>query len=209
MYPTGAGAAKPVQPVVRLPDNQHLGAEMSDSLATDRRSDRSRRVLWEALLALLQNDDWANISVQMICDRADVARSTFYAHYQTKQDLLDAGFALGAMEINRQITAMPANSARLHTLDWLIDHIAASQGFHRRVQGSAAGQTILNRFRLMTTDLLGKDLRRLNMPATDADLTFIAGGVFSAIEAWIAQGCRESKVMLTQRLRGTIERVIG
>ena len=62
---------------------------MTDSIATDRRSLRSRRLLWEALLALLQKDDWAEISVQMICDRADVARSTFYAHFQTKQDLLE------------------------------------------------------------------------------------------------------------------------
>lgn len=185
-----------------------MGEPLSDSIATDRRSLRSRRLLWEALLALLQNEDWAEISVQMICDRADVARSTFYAHYQTKQDLLDAGFALGAAEISRQINALPANSARLHTLDWLVDHIASSQGFHRRVQGSTAGQTILNRFRLMTTELLGKDLRRLNMPATDADLTFIVGGVFATIEAWIAQGCRESKPAFTQRLRALIERVI-
>ena len=74
----------------------------------DRRSIRSRRLLWEALLALLQTEDWAEITVQKICDQADVARSTFYAHYQTKQDLLDAGFALGLQEINRQISALPA-----------------------------------------------------------------------------------------------------
>lgn len=199
---------KPVQGSTYLPDNQHLGEPLSESIATDRRSVRSRRMLWEALLALLQNEDWAEISVQMICDRADVARSTFYAHYQTKQDLLEAGFALGAAEISRQIAAMPATSDRMHTLDWLVDHIGASQGFHRRVQGSPAGQTILNRFRAMTTELLRKDLQRLNMRVGDAELVFIAGGVFAAIEAWIAQGCRESTAALIGRLRATIERVI-
>ncbi len=58
---------------------------MSDT--PDRRSLRSRRLLSEALLGLLQDHDWADISVQMICGRADVARSTFYAHFQTKQDV--------------------------------------------------------------------------------------------------------------------------
>ena len=32
-------------------------------------------------------------TVQMIIDRAEVARFTFCAHYQTKQDLLGVGFS--------------------------------------------------------------------------------------------------------------------
>ena len=199
----------PVQEGAAVDDNQQLGASVSDKGGTDRRSIRSRRMLWEALLGLLQSEDWAEISVQKICDRADVARSTFYAHYQTKQDLLDAGFALGAAEIRHHIAALPANSARLHTLDWLVDHIGASQGFHARVRGTMAGQIILARFRAMTSELLAKDLQRVHLPTSVADLTFIVGGVFATIEAWIAQGCRESKPALTQRLRQTIERVIG
>jgi AcrR family transcriptional regulator len=106
---------------------------MSDD--QDRRVHRSRRTLWEALLALLHERDWADISVQMICDRADVARSTFYAHFQTKQDLLDEGFAQGAA----QLETLAAECGLVGTLDWLLAHLQSASGFHRRLQGSPAG----------------------------------------------------------------------
>ena len=154
---------------------------MSDS-ADDRRSLRSRRLLWEALLAMLQTEDWAEITVQKICDQADVARSTFYAHYQTKQDLLDAGFALGLQEINRQIAALPATPDRLHSLDWLVAHLSNAQGFQRRLQGSSAGFTIMLRFRAMTSELMRRDLQRQGHPVSEQGLTFVMGGLFAAIE---------------------------
>lgn len=174
----------------------------------DRRAARSRRMLWEALLALLQDRDWGEINVQMICDRADVARSTFYAHFPTKQDLLDSGFALGATEIAAQI-ANRAPEGRLHTLEWLVDHVGEAQGFQRRVQGTPAGQAIMARFRAMTADLLRADLERFGTPISAEDLAFLTGGIFAVIEAWVAQGCREPKPALILRLTLRIDAVLG
>ncbi|MBT8488226.1 MAG: TetR/AcrR family transcriptional regulator [Gemmatimonadetes bacterium] len=57
----------------------------------DRRIARSRRLLKGALSELLGERDYDGITVQEICDRADVARSTFYAHFESKEDLLFAG----------------------------------------------------------------------------------------------------------------------
>lgn len=57
----------------------------------DRRIARSRRRLKEALSGLLVERDYDEITVQEICDRADVGRSTFYGHFESKEDLLFAG----------------------------------------------------------------------------------------------------------------------
>lgn len=57
----------------------------------DRRVRRTRRLLKEALLELLAERDYDAITVQEIADRADVGRSTFYAHFESKEDLLFAG----------------------------------------------------------------------------------------------------------------------
>lgn len=54
----------------------------------DRRSERSRRLLGEALTSLLQERRYADLTVQDILDRAGIGRSTFYAHYWDKDDLL-------------------------------------------------------------------------------------------------------------------------
>jgi len=168
----------------------------------DRRSARSRRQLWQALLALLQDHDWADISIQMICDQADVVRSTFYAHFPAKQDLLDAGFAIGVAALAQRAGGAP-------TLAWLVAHAAESQGVMRRVIGSAAGHSIQAQFHAMTRDMLQQDLALRYGTVSATDLTFIAGGVSAALDAWVAQGCREKQAALFGRLQGQIAAVLG
>jgi len=58
----------------------------------DRRSQRTQQTLMDALIALLAVKHYDEISINDIIDRANVGRSTFYAHYQAKDDLLKSGF---------------------------------------------------------------------------------------------------------------------
>ncbi len=115
----------------------------------------------------------------------------------------------GAAEVERRMRALPPDPSRLATLDWLADHVAGSQGFLRRVQGSSAGSVIQARFRQMTGNLIRRDLERLSMPATDAEMTFLTGGVFAAIDDWVGKGCKEPRKTLTRRLRAQIDAVLA
>ncbi|MEO8242079.1 MAG: TetR/AcrR family transcriptional regulator [bacterium] len=166
-----------------MPDTLHPTPDLSD-----RRAQRSRRALWQALFALLQDHDWNAINVQMICQRAEVTRSTFYAHFATKQDLLESGFTTNISEIEQLAQTMDPN-AMLPTISWLIDHLGQSQTLRRRLQGSPAGHSIMNRFRAMTADLLERDLARAGHRPCDTDLTFLIGGIFAVAENWLAHGC--------------------
>ena len=56
----------------------------------DRRVARSRRALKEALTDLILERGYESVTVQDVIDRADVGRSTFYAHFLDKDDLLMA-----------------------------------------------------------------------------------------------------------------------
>ena len=53
----------------------------------DRRSQRTRHLLSAALVELIREKDYSSISVSDIIERANVGRSTFYAHYRDKDDL--------------------------------------------------------------------------------------------------------------------------
>lgn len=53
----------------------------------DRRASRTHRSLRGALIELILEKRYDAITVQNIIDRADVGRSTFYAHYRDKDDL--------------------------------------------------------------------------------------------------------------------------
>jgi len=53
----------------------------------DARAVRTRDALASALISLMDGRDYNDISVQHICDRAQVGRSTFYAHFQDKDEM--------------------------------------------------------------------------------------------------------------------------
>src|SRR5215216_4210333 len=53
----------------------------------DRRSQRTRHLLSAALVELIREKDYKAITVSDIIERANIGRSTFYAHYRDKNDL--------------------------------------------------------------------------------------------------------------------------
>lgn len=57
----------------------------------DRRVRRTRKSLHEALISLVLEKHYDSITVQDVLDRADVGRSTFYAHFEGKDELLLSG----------------------------------------------------------------------------------------------------------------------
>jgi AcrR family transcriptional regulator len=60
--------------------------------ALDRRVRRTRRLLQEALVALIVERGYERVTVQDVLDRADVGRSTFYAHFRDKEALFGSCF---------------------------------------------------------------------------------------------------------------------
>jgi AcrR family transcriptional regulator len=54
----------------------------------DRRIQKTRRLLHEALGSLIREKPYDSIVVQEILDRANVGRSTFYMHFRDKDELL-------------------------------------------------------------------------------------------------------------------------
>ena len=96
----------------------------------DRRIRRSQQLLQNALLALLKEKRYEDISVQEIIERADVARSTFYVHYVDKDDLLvgsDGIFAGGLQhQMSSAVHAVWQDPSALSSLGWFY-HVRAQK----------------------------------------------------------------------------------
>ncbi len=55
----------------------------------DRRVIRTRKIMKDSLISLLQEKDMALITITDIVDRSDVNRSTFYTHFQDKEEFIN------------------------------------------------------------------------------------------------------------------------
>jgi AcrR family transcriptional regulator len=55
----------------------------------DRRTQRTRRALRLAFIALVLADGYERVTAAEICRKANIGRSTFYLHYRTKEQLLE------------------------------------------------------------------------------------------------------------------------
>lgn len=59
---------------------------------SDRRIQRTRKVLHEALVQLILEKGYDKVTVQDVLDLANVGRSTFYSHFKDLEDLFLSGF---------------------------------------------------------------------------------------------------------------------
>lgn len=76
---------------------------------TDRRVQRTRELLQKSLIDLINERGYESITIQDIVDRANIGRTTFYLHYDSKDELLmschDAiisEFHIGARHLSRE-----------------------------------------------------------------------------------------------------------
>jgi len=69
----------------------------------DARAVRTRNAVANALYALMRECSYDMISVQDICERAGVGRSTFYAHFQDKDDIFIRHSVAAARAFGKQL----------------------------------------------------------------------------------------------------------
>lgn len=126
----------------------------------DRRVQRTLRALRDSLLWLLSNRTWDEIDVQDICARADIGRSTFYTHFQNKEELLVGGLSdlRDALRAHAQRAANQRGTLdRLWYVRGLIDHAHEQRTVFRAIIGNRSGHVVQQRFTEMTRQLVSED----------------------------------------------------
>ena len=100
---------------------------MAKELTESRRTRYTRRAMQDALIELLRNQPLGSITVKALCERADVNRSTFYAHYASIEELLHdiedetMAWVTTALE---QLLAQPDSAGIEHVIERICQYIA-------------------------------------------------------------------------------------
>lgn len=155
----------------------------------DRRKQRTRALLRDALIALILEKGYDAVTVQEITDRANLGRATFYLHYNDKDDLLlnmmeeiqgDLLKEAKAPVEGDAITASPTFLAFKHAED--------NADFYRAILGKSGLDGVLMRYRKASATQLQAWMSPLLPPgSTTIPLEILSNyliGAFDALVLW-------------------------
>jgi AcrR family transcriptional regulator len=137
----------------------------------DRRVRRTRRILGEALVGLILEKAYERITVQDILDRADVGRSTFYAHFRDKEALLLAGFDDMGEDLRRDLAEMQPGAPLDPTspVGAVFDHAYRHRRIYQAMCGRQGGSVVHRHLHRLIAGLLREHLQP-HLAAAGSDL---------------------------------------
>ena len=180
----------------------------SASACEDRRIMRSKRALRQALIALLEERGFDSITVNDLCDRADLNRGTFYNHFRDKENLL----AVLEDEVMADIAALQERMQRISLADMLayrvagtplpllvdlFDYLREQSDFLHAVLGPGGDARFAPRLREAVCENLVQNILhekyRTNPTAfVDYYVAFYASAYLGIITRWIERGTLET-----------------
>jgi AcrR family transcriptional regulator len=169
---------------------------------TDRRVRRTRTAIREAFLSLVLEHGYDNVGVDDIAERADVARATFYAHYATKDVLLEVLFG----EISSELVARVAqagpeavHTVQVRTVARLYAHAEELRDLYLVVlRGAGQGRARLAYLDTIADGAMQTFARRLQLagvePVVPVDVLAqaYAGAHVALLHRWLEQPKRPS-----------------
>ncbi len=174
----------------------------------DMRIRRTKKLIWEALLTLLQDHSFTSISVKAICEQAMVNRATFYSHFTDKYALLEYGTreAIQAIVKDEEETS----ETREHLILLILEHVRKHQRLYAlfllEKSTESLSTVLLRRFAAnfeKTLADLEKQGKHFAIP-TSLIAQFQAGAVLRVLSWWAEQEMR----MPPKELAGYIHQLL-
>lgn len=160
----------------------------------DRRTRRTRRLIVDALVALMVEKRYDRITMQEIVDRADVGRSTFYAQFQNKEDVLACEMERIFDLLHKQhlMSAVEPASQLLPSLG-LFQHLHQQRPLHLAL---VRGRAIDAHHQAVHRHLRDRAARQLALVASSGVLAlppdiiadYLANALLSQVRWWLDNG---------------------
>ncbi len=167
----------------------------------DRRVARTRAMLQQALISMILKKDYETITVDEICDVANVGRSTFYAHYTSKDDLKRSGLDhLRRALVDRQRNAVAAPGDP-RDRNWafsltMFEHARDHADLYRALVGNRGGAVALSAIRQILSDLVREELSaNASKASSDAIprefvIQYVVGAYMAVLTWWLDGGAK-------------------
>jgi len=170
--------------------------------AMDRRVPRTRAMLQHALMSLIQKKGYEAITIKDICDAANVGRSTFYAHYTSKDDLKRSGLDdhLRSLLVDRQRDVLAtAGDIRARSLGFsltMFEHARDHLNLYRALVGGRGGAVVLGSIRQILSDLVRAELaatvdkKSQDVIPRELVVQYVVGAYMAVLTWWLDGGAK-------------------
>jgi AcrR family transcriptional regulator len=158
-------------------------------------------MLHEALIRLILERGWDEVTVQDVCERADVGRSTFYVHFADKEELLVSGF--GGLRKQLRAQAAGEKGKPLAFTLALFQHAREYQPVYRALLGRRTAQVVYRSLLEVVIELLDEDVAEFTPPGPlrEAAVRYLAGAFWELLQLWATQPSGSSALQMDELFR--------
>ena len=162
----------------------------------------------EAFFKLLEEKDFAYITVKEICEKAGVNRSTFYLHYETVSDLLaeSARYIIGKLIANmpqdtaeffEKLQTRPLEELHLITPEYLTPYLNSVKEHSRIFRTAVEHSSVLGMddvYLALNHHIFTPILDRFHIPPSEQKymMPFYIHGLMGIINEWLKEDCKDS-----------------
>jgi len=158
----------------------------------DRRQIKTRKAVYNAFTDLLSMKPYSEITIQDIIDEANIGRSTFYAHFETKDDLLDALCREIFEHVFSEHLSVESShdfskeSGLEHELAHILYHLGDNRAYISGILNSDGGEVFMRYFRGHLREMFEKEVT--NCPEDiprDYYLNHLVSGFSETVRWWM------------------------
>jgi len=173
----------------------------------DRRVRRTRLSLQTALISLIPERGYDAVTVEEICEAADVGRSTFYAHYKSKDDLKRRAIDdhLRGLFHARQLELTAAGGAErsLSATQVIFEHVRDHRDLCRAVVRGPGCSVAIDAIRNSLSALLREEIGSGSSSSFMREFTvqYLVGAFITVLVWWLDNGARRSPEEMESHFR--------
>ena len=186
----------------------------------DRRQQKTREAIFAAFRSLLEEKSYSKITVRDIIDTANVGRTTFYAHFETKDDLLKAlceelfGHILkSALDCTHAHGLYSDKNAPEPVFCHLLHHLQENENKILELLSCESNELFLRYFKnslngLVKDQFVDQNRKRTTDIPQDFLVNHISGSFVEMVLWWIKGRMKQSPEELDRYFRAVIEPIL-